>query len=224
MRFKMGPKKKSKVIFIIIIILVILIVLTGFAYAFLATDVFKSNKELFFKYITQMGDEREGFVDMQLKEYFEKQKNIPFANEGTLAINIASENGSLKEYDAVNNFNISFSGQTDKINHSSEQNISLNYSDEVTFPISYRKIENRIGLQTKYVSSKYIAVDTQELENQTYEGLTTASEFLGQSEELGNLVARVTIQGRRMETITRNLYKCVKYAITRYTIFKNRRG
>ena len=187
MRFKMGPKKKSKVIFIIIIVLVVLILLTGIIYAYFATDTFKSNKELFFKYMTQMGDKSDGFIDTQLEQYFEKQKNVSYANEGTLALNIASENGNLKEYDTINNFNISFSGQTDKRNRLSEQNISLNYSDEVTFPINYRKIEDNIGLQTKYVSSKYITVDTQELENQTHEGLTTASEFLEQSEKLGNL-------------------------------------
>lgn len=185
---KMGPKKKSKIIFILIIVLVVLILLTGIIYAYFATDTFKSNKELFFKYMTQMGDKSEGFIDTQLEQYFEKQKNMSYANEGTLALNIASENGNLKEYDTINNFNISFSGQTDKINKLSEQNISLNYSDEVTFPINYRKVENTIGLQTKYVSSKYIAVDTQELENQTYEGLTPVSEFLGQSEKLGNLM------------------------------------
>ncbi len=187
MRFKMGPKKKSKVIFILIIVLVVLILLTGIIYAYFATDTFKSNKELFFKYMTQMGDKSDGFIDTQLEQYFEKRKNVSYANEGTLALNIASENGNLKEYDTINNFNISFSGQTDKRNRLSEQNISLNYSDEVTFPINYRKIEDNIGLQTKYVSSKYITVDTQELENQTHEGLTTASEFLEQSEKLGNL-------------------------------------
>ncbi len=183
----MGPKKKSKVIFIIIIILVILILLTGLVYAYFATDLFKSNKERFFQYITQMGDEKEGFMDRQLKEYLEKKKNMPFANEGNLVLKVTTEEGDSKEYDTINNFNISFSGQTDKTNNSLEQNISLNYSDEIAFPVSYRKIENTIGLQTKYVSSKYIAVNTQELENQNDEYLATASGLIGQSEELGKL-------------------------------------
>ena len=68
----MEPKKNSKVILVVIILLVILILLTGIAYAYFATDMFKSNKELFFKYVTQMGDSKEGFIETQLEQYFEK--------------------------------------------------------------------------------------------------------------------------------------------------------
>ena len=43
---------KSKKILIIVIILTIIIVGAGVTYAFLKTDIFKSDKEMFFKYIT----------------------------------------------------------------------------------------------------------------------------------------------------------------------------
>ena len=51
----MGQKKNSKIILVIMLLLVILIVLTGGAYTYFATDLFKSNKELFFKYIIRNG-------------------------------------------------------------------------------------------------------------------------------------------------------------------------
>ena len=48
-------KGKSKKILIIIIILVILIIaIAGVAYAYFATDIFKSNRQMFFKYISQI--------------------------------------------------------------------------------------------------------------------------------------------------------------------------
>lgn len=181
----MGPKKNSKLILIIIILLVILILLTGLAYAYFATDMFKSNKELFFKYLTQMGDNTDGFIEPQLKQYFEKQKNTPYTNEGSFALNIASENE--KEYETINNFNISFAGKTDKQKEMEEQEVSLNYSNEVTFPINYRKVGDTIGLQTKYVSDKYVAVEMDQLENTSYEGLESIEELqngAGKLEEL----------------------------------------
>lgn len=63
----MEPKKNSKKLLILIIVLVILIAITGVAFAYFATDVFKSDKEMFFKYITQIADEKEGFIDTRIK-------------------------------------------------------------------------------------------------------------------------------------------------------------
>lgn len=186
----MEPKKNSKVILVVIILLVILILLTGIAYAYFATDMFKSNKELFFKYVTQMGDSKEGFIETQLEQYFEKQKSTPYTNEGSLALNITDENGNEKEYETINNFNISFVGKTDKTKEAEEQEVSINYSNNVTFPINYRKVENTIGLQTKYVSDKYVAVEMEQLENKSYEGLEDIQELqtsIGKLDELAQL-------------------------------------
>lgn len=186
----MEPKKNSKVILVVIILLVILILLTGIAYAYFATDMFKSNKELFFKYVTQMGDSKEGFIETQLEQYFEKQKSTPYTNEGSLALNITDENGNEKEYETINNFNISFVGKTDKTKEAEEQEVSINYSNNVTFPINYRKAENTIGLQTKYVSDKYVAVEMEQLENKSYEGLEDIQELqtsIGKLDELAQL-------------------------------------
>ena len=177
----MGPKKNRKIILILIISIILLILLTGLAFAYFATDMFKSNKDLFFKYITQVG------IDEQLSQYFEKQKTTPYQNQGTFEPNISTESGQTKEYEAVNNFNISFSGQTDKITDSFAQDINLNYSNDVTFPISLRKVENIIGLQTEYIGSKYIAVETNSQDNEALESLNEEIEKIEKVKKLSNL-------------------------------------
>lgn len=160
----MRQKRNSKIILIAIILLVILILLAGFAYTYFATDTFKSNKELFFKYVMQMGDEEEGFIEANLKEYFEKQKNTPYMNEGSLSVNVTDPNNQ-EQFENINNMNVTFDGQVDTTNSQLLQNISINYSDRVKFPFSFKQIGNTIGIQTKYVGSKYIAVDKDELQN-----------------------------------------------------------
>ena len=67
----MRQKKNQKLLLIIIILLVILVLLIGVTILYFATDTFKSNKELFFKYITQMGDEEEKFIDPSIESYFQ---------------------------------------------------------------------------------------------------------------------------------------------------------
>ena len=177
----MGPKKSSKIILILIISIILLILLTSLAFAYFATDLFKSNKDLFFKYITQIG------MDEQLNQYFEKQKTTPYQNQGTFEPNILTESDQTKEYEAVNNFNISFSGQTDKITDNFAQDITLNYSNDVTFPISLRKVGNIIGLQTEYIGSKYIAVETNSQDNEALESLNKVIEQIEKVKKIGNL-------------------------------------
>lgn len=163
----MNQKKSKKIIVILIVVAVIIILLSGLTLMYLATDIFRSDKELFFKYITQMADSEKGFINNELKQYYDKRNNTPYEDEGSFSVNIKTQNGQ-NQFDNVNNFNITFTGNVDTPNSKSEQNISLNYSDKVKFPFSYRQIENSIGLQTKYVGSKYVAIQTDkihELEN-----------------------------------------------------------
>ncbi len=157
----MRPKKKSKLILIMIIMLSILIILAGIAYAYFGTDLFKSNKQLFFKYITQIGDEKEGFIEETLKQYWEKQKNTAYANNGNITINITANQGQ-EQFENTNQTNITFDGQIDNANTQAIQNISLNYSESVKFPIKYQKNGDIIGIQTDYIGSKYIAMEKDE--------------------------------------------------------------
>lgn len=187
----MGQKKSTKLILILIILLVILIVIAGVAYTYFATDVFKTNKELFFKYATQMGDEKEGFIETHLKEYFEKQKNMPYLDEGSASVNITATNGQ-EQFENTNRMNITFDGQVDNVNTQFIQNISLNYSDSVKFPLTYKQIGDTLGLQTSYIGSKYIAIDKnkiQDLDNvSTSENIETGSlDGFGKLQELANV-------------------------------------
>lgn len=177
----MNQKKNTKILLILIIIIVI-IILAGVGILVFATDIFKSDKEMFFKYMADIGDSKKGFIDDGLKQYFEKKNNTPYNDEGEFSVNISSDN-EQKKFENVNNFNISFSGQVDTANSKAAQNISLNYSNDVKFPINYKQIENKIGLQTKYVGSKFVAIEA--------EKLNKFSEDLDDVESYGEMVDKL---------------------------------
>lgn len=182
----MNQKKNTKILLILIIIIVI-IILAGVGILVFATDIFKSDKEMFFKYMADIGDPKKGFIDEELKQYFEKKNNTPYNDEGEFSVNISSDN-EQKKFENVNNFNISFSGQVDTANSKAAQNISLNYSNDVKFPINYKQIENKIGLQTKYVGSKFVAIET--------EKLNKFSEDLDDVESYGETVDKLQKMGK----------------------------
>ena len=182
----MNQKKNTKILLILIIIIVI-IILAGVGILVFATDIFKSDKEMFFKYMADIGDSKKGFIDDGLKQYFEKKNNTPYNDEGEFSVNISSDN-EQKKFENVNNFNISFSGKVDTANSKAAQNISLNYSNDVKFPINYKQIENKIGLQTKYVGSKFVAIET--------EKLNKLSEDLDDVESYGEMVDKLQKMGK----------------------------
>ena len=158
----MNQKKNSKVLIISIILTIILIIGIGAAYIILATDMFKSEKKLFFKYITQVGDSKKGFISEEVTKYFEKQKSTQYKDNGTISFKITSYDNQ-GEFDNINKCNIDFSGKVDMANSKSEQDININYSNDVKFPISYKQSGNKLGLQTQYVGNKFIAVETDKL-------------------------------------------------------------
>lgn len=156
-------QKKSKIIIILIIIVILVIILASLGIAYFATDLFKSNKTLFAKYAGQIADENQGFIENALQQYNEKKQSNTYSDKGTFSVN-ASANSSITNLDNVNKFNVTYTGQVDTTNSKSEQNVSINYSDSVKFPVNYKKIGNKIGLQTDYVGSKYIGIESGKME------------------------------------------------------------
>lgn len=180
----MEQKKNSKIILIAMILLMFMIIITGIAYAYFTTDLWKSNQALFLKYMTQIGEEKEGLIDKQLKDYFAKQKTTPYTNQGSLSVNVVSENNASQQDETINQFRIDFSGENDQTNQAFNQNITLHYTSDLTFPIQYRKIGNAIGLQTKYVGNKYLVVETDKLEEGAFVGTEDIIPMLQTAEKM----------------------------------------
>lgn len=160
----MKQKKNTKILIILIILVLLIILVAGGVYAYLATDLFRSDKDIFFKYASKLADKKQGLIDENLSQYIEKKKTNAYTNEAEFKPNVTAKSGQ-SEFDNVNKFNASFTGKVDKTNSKSEQNVSLNYSDSVKFPVNYRKIDNETGLQTDYVGNKYIVLDTENTSN-----------------------------------------------------------
>lgn len=155
-------KNKKVLIIILMIILLILITLTGTALAYIKTDLFKTNKQLFFKYVSQIGEITNNLGDEELVNYFEKQKVKPYESTGKLTAKV-----SLPEYEeqlkSTNNVNIIFNGKNDIPNKRQDYKINLNYSDTVTFPVEYRRDEDLYALTSNIIVNKFVAVENDNL-------------------------------------------------------------
>ena len=156
-------KNKGLKIAIIIVIIILALGIT-FSCLYFFTDLFKSNKELFFKYTAQIVQQEDGFIGEGLKQYLDRKQNTPYEDNGNIDFDISLPDLGQND-DVLDNFNISFSGKINKPNAKNEQNITLNYSNDVNFPFYYRKSNDMQGIQSEYIGSKYISIrDGQELQ------------------------------------------------------------
>lgn len=148
-------QKKNKLLVILIIIVSIIIILSGIGIVYVATDLFKSNKNLFVKYVAQISDKEDGFIDSNLKAYLAQKKEKAYINKSDFKVtaNSSSDNKNLEN---VNKFTITSEGKIDNLNQKNEQNISINYSNDAKFPFIYKSIENKYGIKSDYLSPKYI--------------------------------------------------------------------
>ena len=158
--------KSGKKILVVIMVMLMLLLIAGgaFAYVYMATDILKTDGELFFKYFAQITSSEEGFIEKGIKDFNEKKNQTPYENSGELTV-IAEAPEGISEaiIDKVNELKISFSGKVDSVNQKVNQNIEVDYGNDVIFPVNYRQDGNKIGLQFDELSKQFIAVRNENL-------------------------------------------------------------
>ena len=156
--------KKRYLIMLIIAIALIIALGVGIAFVYFFTDIFKSNKQVFSKYISQNSEILEIFEDENVKAYSEKQKNTAYTSEGTIKTNVTFPDSSeAKVASALQNCNITFTGKTDNLNKYMHQTIKVNYSDTQSMQFDlYRNIDI-YAAKINEVLVKYIGIDNNNL-------------------------------------------------------------
>ena len=161
-------RKINRVLIIaLIIFIIILISIGGFIYAYLTTDILKSNQKLFFKYFSQVIDEENRFFDTRINSYFDKKEQSPYENIGNIRLNFQAPEEIISDdiIESVNQLNVNFSGKTNKTKKQAQQDIEVDFGQDMIIPISYRQSSQLYGLQSKYIGSKYIAVENNNLKD-----------------------------------------------------------
>lgn len=97
----MKSKKRLIIAIIIILILVLAIAGAGFAYLYIKTDTFRTDQELFAKYISQNAETLQKFSDSQTIKQYENLKNVKKFESNTKIKTTYSEGGEVSN--AINN-------------------------------------------------------------------------------------------------------------------------
>lgn len=155
-------KERKLLIIIIVLAIVIILGIGGMVAAFMFTDILKTDKQLFLKYIAKNEELIEQFDDKDLENYIKKQDSNAYSNEGKITFNISGESTD-QALNMLKNANITFKGGTDNTNSYKYQNIDVNYSDTEKISAEYIQMQDHYGLKINDVTNKFIAVQNNNL-------------------------------------------------------------
>lgn len=148
---------KKKIL--LLVLLIIILLGAGIAYAYFETDIFKTEKEIFFTHL--IGDKifEDNEVQEKLAEYINKKETTPYSNDGEATINMISDDTT----DGINNVTLDFEGKTDFSKKLAEQKITIDLAQGFNIPIEFKMDGDTYGIQSDFLDSKYIAIKNDNL-------------------------------------------------------------
>lgn len=155
-------KSKSKLIIgIIIAVVVVLIAIVG-AFLYFTTDLFKGNRQLFFKYLAKNGEIIESVSSTnKLEENVTKSK---YKEEAEMTFNVESNDTQIANQSIpASNFSIKYLGKVDPENNKKSSETTLKYLSTDLFTLKYIRNNDLYALKSDEVVNKYLAFDNNNL-------------------------------------------------------------
>lgn len=149
-------KSKKILIITLIIILVLAVAGTVFAYLFIATDTFKSDKELFAKYISQNSETLKKFTDLQTKKVYEGLKDEEKYESDTEIKATYSEGGEVSN--PINNLSAKINVQKDKSEDYFYADGQISYGDEKYLEAEAIKDQEAYGIRFTDIVKQFVTV------------------------------------------------------------------
>jgi len=157
-------KKKLLIIIPIIILILLLIGVGGFAILYLKTDMFKSPKELFFKYA---GNSFEATKDFDYDEFLEEYKTISeksFKSTGEITASVKTDIDSVKQTaDIINKAKINYTLNSIPKDEKSYFSLISNYDSKEVTRFEGLVNSNTFGLKNTDLYDKYIYIENDNL-------------------------------------------------------------
>lgn len=154
---------KKKILLALLVVIILLGI--GGTYAYFATDAFKSDKEMFFSYISS--DICSNLKDEKLEEYIKKQETTAYTNKGDVSINVSGDNSLTSTVNGalqtLKDGKITLEGKTDNSRKMAEQTMTVELEQGINVPIKIKRDEDVLGIQSNLLNTKFIAVRNQNL-------------------------------------------------------------
>lgn len=154
----MMTKKGKKKMIIALMVIILVLIIAAFVALYLMTDMFKSDKTLFLKYLGKNAENLETVI-----ETFENQEviNNKCEKNTEIRVNYIENLGTTSENtsNAINNLKIAIDSQNDKENEYNYNNIKLLNNEEQIMNIEYIQDKSNYGIKFSDLFSQYLLVE-----------------------------------------------------------------
>ena len=163
----MGRKKRNLIIVLSIITGLILIIGGILIYLNIATDIFKSPDEVFYKYLYQNGSIADVFDTELLDRYYQRIENNAYNGTGEITIKTGMNDDSesdTKEFDnLMNNLKLSYTTKSNLPEKKQETEATIAYNDQEQCKFSVVQDNNNYGIKSDEVVYKYLKIKNENL-------------------------------------------------------------
>jgi len=170
-------KSNKKMIVTISIIAVIIILITAGVLLYLYTDLFKSDQQLFLKYIAQNGEMITKYLENPNQDNIRDLKQNKYSVQGNIAFDLVSKDTALANQTIpARNFSVEYTSQVDPQLKQNSTQTTLKFLDQDLFELKYAHDNDLYGITSSEVINKYLTFDNNNLkELATKYGITDAS-------------------------------------------------
>jgi len=150
-------RKKGIIIAIVVVVVVILLAIAGIL-TVMYTDLFKSDKTLFWKYMSiGLGDKATQSAQLEDVEKLKVQSPYTVKSELTATSTNEELNNTLEK------IKISVQSETDKVNNYSHTNTKIGYANATIFNLDYANTDDIYALKSDEIVTVYLGVRNENL-------------------------------------------------------------
>lgn len=153
---------RKKAIIIAIIIVLIIVLGAGAIFAYLKTDLFKSDQMLFYKYLGKTIENFEYEQDAYTLEIENLKNEMPYAIVSTLAFEKGEENKN-QSINMLSDLKLLVESNVDKIEEKTYTKGTLKYSNQDLFTLEYANSNNIYALKSDEIVTAFLGVENENL-------------------------------------------------------------
>ena len=165
---EMMTKKKRMTIFIAVAVLIVLFLVAAFVLLYIKTDMFKSSKSLFIKYMEKnLSNIQEIERTMTGSIYDDSLQGSPYTTTTSIKVSYLQGKGSSEEnsQNVINQLNLTIEGQNDPNSQYHYQNAKLTNNGEQAMQVEYLQNGNTYGIRFSDLFNQFLLAENNNLQD-----------------------------------------------------------
>ena len=153
---------RKKIIIIMVIILLIVLLAIGGVFAYITTDLFKSNQTLFFKYMGQTLESIKYVENTQLSEIENLKEEKPYTIVGNLNFEAGEDNTDLNA-NALSKLALNIEANVNKPEEKAYAKVNVTNSNQNLFTLEYANSNNIYALKSDEIVTAFLGIENENL-------------------------------------------------------------